>query len=136
MHSMKFWLNISGFFFSSRWIRQYSHRLREETGGALFKGHVRQLGLQSKRSSACSYVVYLADLDLLIFQHCQNISVHRYHKAKAGLKSVVYPSSFFLYLPGNGRNWVDQCYHEAKEEGALPFHEFLLGNQIKTTKQC
>lgn len=33
MHSMKCWLNISGFFFSSRWSRQYSHRLGQETGG-------------------------------------------------------------------------------------------------------
>lgn len=29
-------------------------------------------------------------------------------------------------LPGDGRDWVNQRHHEAKEEGALPFHEFLL----------
>lgn len=29
-------------------------------------------------------------------------------------------------LPGNGRNRVDQRRHEAEEEGALPFHKFLL----------
>lgn len=29
-------------------------------------------------------------------------------------------------LPGDGRNWVDQRHHEAEEEGALPFHKFLL----------
>lgn len=31
-----------------------------------------------------------------------------------------------LSSPGDGGDWVDQRHHEAKEEGALPFHKFLL----------
>lgn len=44
--------------------------------------------------------------------------------------------SFFSRLPGNGGNWVNQRHHEAEEEGALPFHKLLLGNQTKTTNSC
>lgn len=37
-------------------------------------------------------------------------------------------------LPGDGRNWVDQRHHEAEEEGALPFHKFLLNELRRSVK--
>lgn len=34
-------------------------------------------------------------------------------------------------LPDNGRDRVNQRHHEVKEEGALPFHKFLLEKRNK-----
>lgn len=38
-------------------------------------------------------------------------------------------------LPGNGRDRVNQCPHEAEEQGTLPFHKFLLEKRTLAIKE-